>query len=453
MAESTVSKRKSWGAALAVYLERRQFIILVMGFSSGLPLLLTLSTLSYWLSKSGIDKTTIGLFALAGTPYTFKFFWSPIIDQAPLPILTRLLGRRRSWLFVIQLMLAAAIFALGLTDPAVNAEATAAAVLAVAFFSASQDIVIDAYRIEILTAEEQGAGAGTTGVGYRIGLLVAGAGAVALSDFIPWSMIFAILAAAIGLCAIFTVFIPEPKRYQSLVATPAGHAEHLPTPEIDLDFYRAWLRRSVVEPFADFASRPGWLVILVFILLYKFADAFGGTMSTPFYKELNFTGVEIAAVTKVWGLIAIMIGGIFGGVVVARIGVFRALMIGGILQALTHLLFSVLALEGHSLLWLSIAVSADNFVGGITAAAFVAYLSDLCNLAYTATQYALLTSFMAYGRTLMSSGSGWLADHMSWPAFWASTSLMAIPGLLFLYWITRIYPDEKHMVPAAAAAP
>jgi PAT family beta-lactamase induction signal transducer AmpG len=350
-------------------------------------------------------------------------------------------------------MLSAAIFALGLTDPAVNAEATAAAVLAVAFFSASQDIVIDAYRIEILTAEEQGAGAGTTGVGYRIGLLVAGAGAVALSDFIPWSMIFAILAAAIGLCAIFTVFIPEPKRYQSLVATPAGHAEHLPTPEIDLDFYRAWLRRSVVEPFADFASRPGWLVILVFILLYKFADAFGGTMSTPFYKELNFTGVEIAAVTKVWGLIAIMIGGIFGGVVVARIGVFRALMIGGILQALTHLLFSVLALEGHSLLWLSIAVSADNFVGGITAAAFVAYLSDLCNLAYTATQYALLTSFMAYGRTLMSSGSGWLADHMSWPAFWASTSLMAIPGLLFLYWITRIYPDEKHMVPAAAAAP
>jgi PAT family beta-lactamase induction signal transducer AmpG len=317
---------------------------------------------------------------------------------------------------------------------------TALAVLAVAFFSASQDIVIDAYRIEILKPEEQGAGAGTTQVGYRIGLLLAGAGAVAASDFVPWSTIFAFLAVCILVCALFTLFVPEPERHDALAARSRAAAP--------LD-YADWISRSVVQPFADFASRPAWVVILAFVLLYKFAEAFGGTMSTPFYRELGFTGVEIAAITKVWGIIAVALGGIFGGAIVARIGVFRTLMMGGIFQALTHLLFSVLALQGHSLLWLGIAVSADNFAGGVSSAAFVAYLSGLCNLAFTATQYALLTSFMAYGRTLMSSGSGWLADHMSWFAFWASTSLMAIPGLLLLLWIQRIYPDEKHLVPAA----
>jgi PAT family beta-lactamase induction signal transducer AmpG len=452
VSESTVDKRKSWGAALAVYFEPRQFIILVMGFSSGLPLLLTLSTLSYWLSKVGIDKTTIGLFALAGAPYTFKFLWSPVIDQMPLPVLTRMLGRRKGWLFLLQLLLAAAIFAVGFTDPAIDAEATALAVLAVAFFSASQDIVIDAYRIEILKPEEQGAGAGTTQVGYRIGLLLAGAGAVAMSDFISWQVIFAILAGAVVLCAGFTLFVPEPERHDPLALRKGPREEFIRSASGGRLDYRGRIRKAVVEPFADFIGRPGWLVILVFILFYKFGDAFGGTMATPFYNELGFTGVEIAAVTKVWGVLATAIGGIFGGIVVARIGVFKTLMIGGVLQAVTNLLFSVLAIKGHDLLWLSVAVSADNLAGGVAAAAFVAYLSDLCNLAFTATQYALLTSFMAYGRTLMSSGSGWLADQLPWPEFWAATSLMAVPGLIFLIWITRIYPNEKKLVPGHSAS-
>lgn len=446
MARPKPAAKKSWGEALAVYLTPRQLVILVMGLSSGLPLLLTLSTLSYWLSKLGIDKTTIGLFALAGAPYTLKFLWSPIIDQAPVPVLTRWMGRRKSWLFVIQLFLAAAIFALGFTDPKANAELTAAAVLVVAFFSASQDIVIDAYRIEILAVEEQGAGAGTTQLGYRIGLLMAGAGAVALSDYIAWAAIFAILAAIILLCAFFTLFVSEPLRHAP-EASPRGSDLE---PKLN---YAEWLERSVVRPFAEFASRPGWITILAFVLLYKFAEAFTGTMATPFYREMGFSGVEIAAVTKIWGIMATAIGALLGGGVVARIGVFRTLMIGGVLQALTHLLFSVLALKGHSLLWLSIAVSADNLAGGLAAAAFVAYLSDLCNRSFTATQYALLTSFMAYGRTIMSGGSGWLADHMSWPSFWAFTSLMAIPGLLLLVWIRRIYPDEHRMVPGQTETP
>ncbi|GAB2177623.1 AmpG family muropeptide MFS transporter [Dongia sp. agr-C8] len=444
MSESTATPRKSWGQALAVYLEPRQFIILVMGFASGLPLLLTLSTLSYWLSKVGIDKTTIGLFALAGTPYTFKFLWSPAIDQMPLPVLTRLLGQRKGWLFLLQLFLAAAIFALGFTDPAIDPQMTAIVVLAVAFFSASQDIVVDAYRIEILKPEEQGAGAGSTQVGYRIGLLLAGAGAVALSDFVSWQVVFAFLAGAILICAVFTLFVPEPDR----------HAATAPTVQrmIPGGTYGAWIDRSVVQPFMDFVRRPGWVIILIFILFYKFGDAFGGTMATPFYNEIGFTGVEIAAITKVWGVLATALGTIVGGAVVARIGVFKTLMIGGVLQAVTNLLFSMLAMQGHDLLWLGIAISADNLAGGLAAAAFVAYLSDLCNRAFTATQYALLTSFMAYGRTLMSSGSGWLADHMPWVEFWAATALMAIPGLVFLVWITRLYPNEKKLVPDQAPA-
>jgi PAT family beta-lactamase induction signal transducer AmpG len=452
MSESTATPRKSWGEALAVYFEPRQFIILIMGFASGLPLLLTLSTLSYWLSKVGIDKTTIGLFALAGAPYTFKFLWSPVIDQMPLPLLTRLLGRRKGWLVLLQLLLAAAIFSLGFTDPAVNAEATAIAILAVAFFSASQDIVIDAYRIEILKPEEQGAGAGTTQVGYRIGLLLAGAGAVAMSDFISWQAIFAILAAAVLACAVFTLFIPEPERHDPLALRKVARGQFVATAAGTQVGYSRRIKEAVVDPFADFIRRPGWAVILIFILFYKFGDAFGGTMATPFYNELGFTGVEIAAITKVWGVLATAIGGILGGLVVARIGVFKTLMIGGILQAITNLLFAVLAMKGHDLIWLGVAVSADNLAGGVAAAAFVAYLSELCNLAFTATQYALLTSFMAYGRTMMSSGSGWLADHMPWPEFWATTALMAIPGLVFLLWITRLYPDEKKLVPDQAPA-
>ena len=427
-----VERTGGWGEALSVYFTPRQIIILVMGFASGLPLLLTLSTLSYWLSKLGVDKTTIGLFALVGAPYTFKFAWSPIIDQMPLPVLTRLLGRRKSWLLVLQILLAAAIFGMGQTDPVTAPTATALMTILVAFFAASQDIVIDAYRIELLDDDEQGAGAGTTQVGYRIGMLLAGAGAGAMSDFIAWPTIFAILAGAMLLCAVFTLFIPEPK-----VAVRAQRQGS----------YAEWLTEAVIRPFADFIGRRGWVVILLFILFYKFGDAFGGTMATPFYNELGFTGTEIAAMSKVYGLIASLVGGVLGGLVVARIGLFKTLLIGGVLQAVTNLLFSYLALKGNNLLWLGIAITADNLAGGIAAAAFVAYLSGLCNVAFTATQYALLTSFMAQGRTVMSSGSGWLADHMDWINFWALTALMAIPGLLLLLWIARLYPQGLTVKP------
>jgi MFS transporter, PAT family, beta-lactamase induction signal transducer AmpG len=429
LSESTAARRKSWGEALAVYFEPRQLIILIMGFASGLPLLLTLSTLSYWLKKVGTDLTAIGLFGAAAAPYGYKFLWSPIIDQVRLPLLAPLMGHRKSWLFLLQILLAGSIFAFGLTDPAVAPLQTALAVLVLAFFSASQDIVIDAYRIEILKPEEQAAGAATTQIGYRIGLLLAGAGAIALSDFVSWPTVFAVLAGCILACAVFTLFVPEPKVHR---------------PSFGND-YKAGLNAAVVQPFREFMQRRGWVVVLLFVLFYKFGDAFSGFLANPFYVDLGFTGVEIAAITKIYGILATVIGGLLGGAIVARIGLFRTLMIGGILQAATNLLFTVLALRGHDLVWLGIAITADNLAGGVAAAAFVAYLSGLCNRAFTATQYALLSSFMAQGRTLMSTPSGWLATQLDWPVFWATTALMAVPGLLLLLWLIRLYPDEKKL--------
>jgi PAT family beta-lactamase induction signal transducer AmpG len=435
-----------WRKAVEVYFDRRMFFVLVMGFSSGLPLLLTLSTLSYWLSKVGVDKTAIGLFALVGIPYSFKFVWAPLVDQLAIPVLTRRLGRRRSWALVAQFGLIGAVLALGATDPAVHPWATAAAALAVAFFSATQDIAIDAYRIEILAENEQGAGAAATQLGYRVGLLAAGAGAIALSDFIGWFWIFAMLAGlvAIGMLAVLCApRSPEPAG-EATEATAPGRAAS----DDRLAALRRWLMRAVVAPFADFVRRPYWLAILAFVLLYKFGDAIGGVMANPFYVALGFTGVEIAGITKLFGVVATMAGTLAGGVVVARYGVFPALFVGGILQAATNLLFAAQAAVGHDLGFLALTIGSDSFTGGLGSAAFVAYLSSLCTTGFTGTQYALLTSFMAFGRTILSSGGGWLADQMSWISFFTVTTALAAPGLALLLFLMH----RRTLAPAPIAA-
>ena len=423
---------RNWADALEVYFSRRNLFVLLMGVASGLPLLLTLSTLSYWLSKVGVDKTTIGLFALVGIPYSFKFAWAPLIDHVRLPILYRALGRRRSWLVFIQAFLAAAIFFMGMTNPTVAPLSVAAAAVAVAFFSASQDIVIDAYRIEILRDEEQGAGAAVTQAGYRIGLVIAGAGAIALSDYVDWPTVFAVLAAVMVVAMVATVLAPEPP--EPPLAEPAARSG------FEAEAVLAWIKRAAIDPFVDFMHHRGWLIILAFVLLYKFGDAIGGVMANPFYIELGFSGVEIASITKLFGVLATVVGTLAGGVLVARLGFFKALVIGGILQAVTNLLFALLAVSGKDLMMLTVAIGADNFTGGLGSAAFVAYLSSLCSRAFTATQYALLTSLMAVGRTMLSSGGGWLADHMDWATFFVLTTLLAVPGLLLLLWLSRLYP-------------
>jgi PAT family beta-lactamase induction signal transducer AmpG len=431
--------RRSWRAALAVYADRRMAVVLAMGFSSGLPLLLTLGTLGWWLREVGVDLKTIGLFALVGLPYSFKFLWAPFMDHAAVPGLTRLFGRRRGWALATQLGLALAILAMGQSNPAVTPDATAVCALLVAFFSASQDVVIDAYRIEILEPHEQGAGAAATQLGYRIGMLASGAGALALADFVAWPTVFAAMAALVSVGAIAVLLAPEPRVTAPIVGFHGGFSG-------EGDVVRrvaGVLRTAIVEPFTDFMQRRGWVAILLLALLYKFGDAVSGQMTSPFYYDMQFTKLEVASVTKVWSIVATMAGIAAGGAVVAGLGTFRALLLGGVLQALTNLLFTALAVVGHSVPMLAVAVGADSFTGGLAGAAFVAYFSSLTNVRFTATQYALLTSLMAGGRTVMSAGSGWLAEQLGWAAFFAATAGLAIPGLLLLLFLMRLGdPDE-----------
>jgi PAT family beta-lactamase induction signal transducer AmpG len=406
----------------ALYTDRRMLAIFGMGLASGLPLPLTTSTLSYWLSKAGVDKTTIGLFALVGLPYSLKFLWSPALDHVRIPGLARRLGQRRSWALVAQLALVASIAALGATDPAQAPWATARLALAIAFLSATQDIAIDAYRIEVLADPEQGAGAAATQTGYRIGLLIAAAGALALSDFAPWSVVFAALAAVMGVGVASVLLGPAPP---PLARAPRDAS------------WSALLERALVAPLRDFSLRPMWGAILAFAMLYKFGDAVAGVMAMKFYHDLGFSGVEIASVTKVLGLAASVAGVLVGGVLVAQLGVFRALALGGLLQVPSLLLFALAAHLGHDLGGLTLAVGADSFSAGLAGAALVAYLSSLCRGAFTATQYALLTSLMAAGRTGLASGSGWLAARLDWASFFSAAALLAGPGLLLLLWIWR----------------
>ncbi|HVH04710.1 MAG TPA: MFS transporter [Myxococcota bacterium] len=433
------TSRRSWREAAAVYADRRIAIVFAMGFSSGLPLLLTLGTLGWWLREVGVDLKTIGLFALVGLPYSFKFLWAPVMDHAPVPVLTRLLGRRRGWALATQLCLAIAIAAMGWSDPALRPVATAACALAVAFFSASQDVVIDAYRIEILEPHEQGAGAAATQLGYRIGMLASGAGALALADFVAWPTVFLAMACLVSVGVVAVLLASE----------PAASAAAAARTETGLDL----LRTAVVEPLADFVRRRGWVAILLLALLYKFGDAVSGQMTSPFYYDMQFSKLEVASVTKVWSIVATMAGITAGGALVAGIGTFRALLLGGVLQAATNLLFSVLAVMGHSVPMLAVAVGADSFTGGLASAAFVAYLSGLCRARFTATQYALLTSLMAGGRTVLSAGSGWLAQQLGWAAFFAATAALAIPGLALLAFIMRLETEPPEPGPGGEPAP
>lgn len=422
----------TWSQAAKVYLDRRQMIILLLGFSSGLPLLLTGGTLAIWMKESGITNTAIGLFVLVGLPYNLKFLWSPVIDHLPIPWLTRRLGRRRSWMIALQLCLMAAVLFLGSLSPLDDLEVMAVAALLVAFFSASQDIVIDAFRIESLDVHEQGAGAAMTQIGYRFGLLAAGAGALHFAESVDWFWVYALEAALVlvGVGAVLMGNEPE---------VSSGRLSEKP----ETSGYAGVLKKAVIEPFTDFMSRPGWVAILLFILLYKFGDAFAGVMANPFYIEMGFSKGEIANISKIFGLIATLAGVFIGGAMVFRYGLIKTLIFAGILQAVSNLMFAVQAAVGHDLAMLAVTVGIENLSGGMGSAAFVAYLSSLCTIEYTATQYALLSSFMAVGRTVLSSSSGWLADHIDWISFFVISTVLALPGLLLLWWMIRRYPPPK----------
>jgi MFS transporter, PAT family, beta-lactamase induction signal transducer AmpG len=500
---------------IAPYLERRILAVLCMGFSSGLPLALSGDTLKNWMTRAGVDIGTIGFFALVGVAYSLKFVWAPFMDRLMPPWPLRALGRRRGWAVLTQIGMMISIILLGATDPTSNLSLTVLFAVLVAFFSASQDIVIDAYRIELLDDHQQGAGAAVTQWGYRMGMLASGAGALYLrrnGEGLSWFAIYLIMAAlvTIGMITVlrtrepldkrkahaavidtkswyvaplvavaasavgafllvkFVVFadtkfsawfawVPNVSATLAAAAVPVLIILALPKPvgavndrsSAYADLY-GWLDGAVIAPFKDMARHQGWGLILCFIVLFKFGDAFAGGMASSFYVQTGFSDEDIAWVSKIFGVIATLVGVGIGGLVVARLGFFGALMVGGIVQMLSNLMFAWQAVVGDDVNFLMMTIAIENISGGIGSAAFVAYLSALCNVAFTGTQYALFSSLAAIGRTVLSSPAGEVVKLIGWFNFFVVSTFLALPGILFLLWMMRRYPAPSASRPAQA---
>jgi MFS transporter, PAT family, beta-lactamase induction signal transducer AmpG len=432
---ATATPKTSWRDGLAVYLQPRVLIVLMLGFSSGLPLALSGSTLQVWLREAGVDLGTIGLFALIGTPYTLKFLWAPLVDALHVPFFTQRLGRRRGWLLLSQLLLIAAILLLALADPARSPFFVAIAALIVAAMSSTQDIVVDAFRVESLPESEQAAGMASYVAAYRIGMLVSTAGALfivagfeqaGLARSSAWMWGYAVMASLVLIGCITALAATEPE--PSLRAEAATHDEDAFTRVV----------QAAVGAFTEFVTRKDAFAALAFVVLFKFTDAFSGTMTAPFVIDIGFSKVDYAAIVKGVGLAATLIGGFAGGFVARRYSLAASLWIGGVLQAVANLSFSWLAVVGINQWALALAITCENFTSAIGTVIFVAYLSALCrNPLHTATQYALLTALAAVGRTYLSSGAGYVAKATGWPLFFVICVLVAIPSLVLLICLQR----------------
>lgn len=398
----------------------RMFVALIMGFSSGLPLLLTITVLQAWMKEEGVDLTVIGMMALVGLPYTVKFLWAPFLDRYTLCFL----GRRRGWLLMAQLALVPSIAGLGLTDPANHPWMVAFAAFLVTFFSASQDIVVDAYRREDLPDEELGLGSSLYVNGYRLGMLLASGGGLILADHISFSSVYMVMAGCMLPGIVTTLMAPEPP-------LPAGAPRRL--------------REAVVDPLIEYFTRQGALWMLAFILLYKIGDTMASAMTTPFYLDIGFSKTEIGAVVKLFGFWATVMGSLFGGVLMIRLGINRSLWVFGFFQALSTAGFALLARIGHSVPLLSGVIGFENLSGGMGTAAYVAFMASITNKRFTATQYALLSSLMGVPRVLASAPTGFLAKHLGWQGFFIACTLIAIPGMLLLLkfapWRAPSLPD------------
>ncbi len=386
----------------------RMLVTFFLGVSSGIPLLLIGSTLQAWMTDENIDLAVIGMFSLVGLPYTVKFLWAPIMDRYAPPFL----GRRRGWMFISQILLMVTVGAFFLVRPVESPWTIALLAVFVSFFSASQDIVIDAYRRELLRDEELGLGSSLSVNGYRIGMLISGAFALFLADQIPWNYVYLLLASSFIIGIVTTILAPN------------SEGQILPPQS---------LQEAVIEPFTDYFRRRGAFEILAFILLYKIGDLMASNMTTPFILKMGFTKTEIATIAKTFGIIATIIGGLIGGILLIRLGIFHALWIFGILQALSTLFFSVLASAGTYYSVLIATVTFENLTTGMGTSAFIAFMSSLCNKRFTATQYALLSSLMGIPRVVISSPTGFLAEKLGWIYFFIFCAISAIPGLAFLF--------------------
>jgi PAT family beta-lactamase induction signal transducer AmpG len=430
--ESPAAKPKiSWSEALSVYLKPRVLIVILLGFSAGLPLALSGATLAIWMTEAKVSLGTIGLYALVGLPYTLKFLWAPLVDALDVPILSHALGRRRGWLVFSQLLLAAAIVFLAFQDPSRVLWPVALGAVLVATASATQDIVIDAFRVESLETSEQAAGMAGYVAAYRIGMLASGAGVITLTWWLAqvgvpanmvWMWGYLAAAAMVSVGIVATLMATEP-------AAPEGVVDKTRDPI-------SRVLTTAFGAFREFLTRPEAIIILLFVVLFKFCDAFAGVLTAPFIIDIGFDKLTYATVVKFVGLASALIGGFAGGMVAAALPLSTSLWIGGILQTLSNLAFAWLALIGPSVPALTAAVIFENFTGAIGTVIFVAYLSALCGVrAHTATQFALLTALAAVGRTTLSSGGGFVAESTGWFWFFVISVLVAIPSFILLAWL------------------
>lgn len=444
----TAATVKSWREAFLVYRQVRVLGMLFLGFSAGLPFLLVFSTLSAWLHDVGIERSVIGFFSWVGITYSIKVFWAPVIDRLPLPYLTALFGKRRSWLLMAQTGIAIGLLGMAITDPTLHIETIALFALLVAFSSATQDICIDAYRIEAMDKIYQGAMATTYVLGYRLALLVAGAGAFYLAEYFSWSFAYMMMALFMVTGILTTFIISEPivtpdattlEREQKLEQLLGLNAR-----KNALQRLAAWFSDAVIAPFVDFIQRNGKtaFTILALIAVYKISDITMGVMANPFYLDLGFSKTDIANVTKIFGFFMTIAGAALGGILVIRYGIMKPLVIGAVLIATSNLLFAALSLSTPNTTLLAIVVSADNLSGGMATSVFIAYLSGLTNTAYTATQYALFSSLMTLPAKFIGGFSGIIVDSHGYFSFFIYTALLGTPALLLAIYLMKKQPDN-----------
>ncbi len=420
---------QSWKEAFAVYRKPQVAGMLFLGFSAGLPFLLVFTTLSAWLSQAEVSRSTIGFFSWVGITYSIKVFWAPVVDHVSLPFLTTSLGKRRSWMLIAQLSIATALLAMAFTNPQTDLKLMAIFALLVAFGSATQDIAIDAYRIEAVDTNYQGGMAATYVLGYRLALLVAGAGALILADQYSWTVAYSIMALCMSVGVLTTLVIREPERAEQKEAHKATDSNRSIAARLS-----TWFVEAMIKPFVDFFQRNGWLAIFILLLIgsYRISDISMGVMANPFYLDKGFSLSEIAFVIKVYGFIMTIIGVFLGGILVARYGLLKSLLYGAVLVVVTNLLFVYLALHDPDLVTLALVISADNLSAGIATSTFIAYLSSLTNTAYTATQYALFSSFMTLPGKTIGGFAGVVVDNAGYPSFFLYTGLLGLPAILLI---------------------
>ncbi len=420
-----------------------------LGFAAGLPLLLVGGTFSAWLRDLGVTLTAIGFLSWVGIAHSIKVLWAPIVDRLPLPVLTRVFGRRRGWILLAQMVIAAGLLGMGLTDPRTALGLVAVFAVLTAFGSATQDVAVDAYRIEAVSRDRQGAMAATYVFGYRVAILAAGAGALHIASAADWSMAYTAMAVLMGVGILTTLIIREPEvrmddRTRALEARVVDYLDRTEHQGLRRRL-TAWFIGAVVCPFADFFTRfgPAAMLILLFISVFRISDIFMGVMANPFYLDLGFTKAQIANIAAAFGLAMTLTGAALGGLLVARFGIATMLIAAALLAPLTNLTFSWLAITGPVTYGLVIAIIADNISGGIAIAVFIAYLSSLTNTAYTATQYALFSSIMTLPGQFLAGFTGALAEAVGFFWFFISSAVIGLPAILLAIYLARRFDPDR----------